>query len=54
MGTATLRLATNVDEFLSEAERVLNHSIEIISGEEEAKTIYEGVSWTSVGKATGW
>lgn len=44
VGTATLRLATNVDEFLSEAERVLNHSIEIISGEEEAKTIYEGVS----------
>ncbi len=34
VGTATLRLATNVDEFLSEAEQVLNHSIEIISGEE--------------------
>ena len=50
VGTATLRLATNVDEFLSEAERVLNHSIEIISGEEEAKTIYEGVSWTSAGE----
>ena len=30
VGTATLRLATNVDELLSEAERVLNHSIEII------------------------
>ncbi|MGL5992695.1 MAG: guanosine-5'-triphosphate,3'-diphosphate pyrophosphatase, partial [Aeromonas sobria] len=50
VGTATLRLATNVDEFLSEAERLLNHSIEIISGEEEAKTIYEGVSWTSAGE----
>ncbi len=50
VGTATLRLATNVDEFISEAERVLNHSIEIISGEEEAKTIYEGVSWTSAGE----
>jgi exopolyphosphatase/guanosine-5'-triphosphate,3'-diphosphate pyrophosphatase len=50
VGTATLRLATNVEEFLQEAERVLNHSIEIISGEEEAKTIYEGVSWTSAGE----
>lgn len=50
VGTATLRLATNVEEFLAEAERVLNHSIEIISGEEEAKTIYEGVSWTSAGE----
>lgn len=50
VGTATLRLATNVDEFLREAERVLNHNIEIISGEEEAKTIYEGVSWTSAGE----
>ncbi|MGL5031432.1 MAG: guanosine-5'-triphosphate,3'-diphosphate diphosphatase [Aeromonas sp.] len=50
VGTATLRLATNVDQFLKEAERVLNHSIEIISGEEEAKTIYEGVSWTSAGE----
>ena len=29
---------------------MLNHSIEIISGEEEAKTIYEGVSWTSAGE----
>lgn len=50
VGTATLRLASNVDDFLREAERVLNHNIEIISGEEEAKTIYEGVSWTSAGE----
>jgi exopolyphosphatase/guanosine-5'-triphosphate,3'-diphosphate pyrophosphatase len=49
VGTATLRLATNVDEFISEAERVLNHSIEIISGEEEPRPSM-GVSWTSAGE----
>ncbi|MGL5947499.1 MAG: guanosine-5'-triphosphate,3'-diphosphate diphosphatase [Aeromonas sp.] len=49
VGTATLRLARNVDEFLLVAERLLGHPIEIISGEEEAKTIYAGVSWTSAG-----
>ena len=50
VGTATLRLARNVDLFLKTAELVLGHAIEIISGEEEAKTIYQGVSWTSSGE----
>ncbi|PSJ43679.1 guanosine-5'-triphosphate,3'-diphosphate diphosphatase [Zobellella endophytica] len=49
VGTATLRLATNIDTFLSTAEAILGHPIRIISGEEEAGTIYEGVAWTSSG-----
>ncbi|MBP8172998.1 MAG: guanosine-5'-triphosphate,3'-diphosphate diphosphatase [Aeromonadaceae bacterium] len=50
VGTATLRLASNVEEFLLEAERILGHHIEVISGEDEARTIYQGVSWTSSGE----
>ena len=53
VGTATLRLATNVDESISEAERAQT-TASIISGEEEAKTIYEGVSWTSAGEGNRW
>ncbi|WP_024871444.1 guanosine-5'-triphosphate,3'-diphosphate diphosphatase [Tolumonas lignilytica] len=50
VGTATLRLARNVDSFLRIAEQVLGHPIEIITGEDEARTIYQGVSWTSSGE----
>ena len=50
VGTATLRLAANVDSFLTEAERILGHHIEVITGEDEARTIYQGVSWTSSGE----
>lgn len=50
VGTATLRLAENVADFLIEAERILGHHIEVISGEDEARTIYQGVSWTSSGE----
>jgi exopolyphosphatase/guanosine-5'-triphosphate,3'-diphosphate pyrophosphatase len=46
VGTYTLRLATNGDEFLTVAERALGHPIEIISGMEEARLIYQGVSHT--------
>ncbi|MFP2770283.1 guanosine-5'-triphosphate,3'-diphosphate diphosphatase [Oceanisphaera sp. KMM 10153] len=49
VGTATLRLATNIDVFLERAQAILGHPIRIISGEEEAATIYEGVAWTSSG-----
>lgn len=47
VGTATLRLARNVPVFLQEAERILGHKIEVISGEEEARLIYLGVAHTS-------
>ena len=47
VGTATLRLAENVSVFLKKAESILKHPIQIITGEDEAKTIYLGVAHTS-------
>lgn len=47
VGTATLRLATNANEFLKKGEKILKHPITVISGEEEAKQIYLGVAYTS-------
>ncbi len=44
VGTNTLRVARNSDEFLSAAEEALGHPIEIISGIEEARLIYLGVA----------
>ena len=44
VGTNTLRIAKNADEFLERAEIALGHPIEIISGIEEARLIYEGVA----------
>lgn len=49
-GTATLRLAKNVDVFINKANTILGQQINIISGDEEAKTIYKGVSYTSSSK----
>ena len=45
-GTYTLRRASNARAFVSEAAKVLNHPIEIISGQEEARLIYQGVAHT--------
>ena len=47
VATATLRLAKNADVFIKKAENILNHKLEVISGEEEAKQIYLGVAYTS-------
>lgn len=47
VGTATMRLAKNINVFLEKAEKILQHKIEIISGEEEAKIIFQGVAHTS-------
>ena len=44
--TAALRLANNNDLFISQAEKILQHKINLISGIEEAKTIYRGVAFT--------
>ncbi|TNF84841.1 MAG: exopolyphosphatase [Gammaproteobacteria bacterium] len=44
VGTNTLRRATNAQSFLDEAERLLGTEVEIISGREEARLIYLGVS----------
>ncbi|QTH63019.1 guanosine-5'-triphosphate,3'-diphosphate diphosphatase [Psychrosphaera ytuae] len=46
-GTATLRLAKNVNDFLKIAEQILGHQINVISGEQEAQIIYKGVAYTS-------
>lgn len=49
VATATLRLAENAQEFLSQAEQILGCPINVISGEEEARLIYQGVSHTTGG-----
>jgi len=49
VATATLRLASNADEFLQTAEQILGCPIQVISGEEEARLIYHGVAHTTGG-----
>lgn len=44
VGTNTLRKARNSDAFMAAAQRALGHRIEIVSGREEARLIYLGVS----------
>jgi exopolyphosphatase/guanosine-5'-triphosphate,3'-diphosphate pyrophosphatase len=44
VGTNTLRSATDGEDFLRRAEAVLGHDIEVVSGREEARLIYQGVS----------
>ncbi|VVM08524.1 exopolyphosphatase / guanosine-5'-triphosphate,3'-diphosphate pyrophosphatase [Methylacidimicrobium cyclopophantes] len=43
-GTNTLRKARNAEEFIRRAEQALGHSIDVISGHEEARLIYLGVA----------
>lgn len=44
VGTNTFRAADNASEFLGQAEQALGHPIDIISGVEEARLIYNGVA----------
>ena len=44
VGTNTLRKAHNSWQFIVAAERALGHKVEIVSGREEARLIYLGVS----------
>lgn len=44
VATQTLREARNRDVFLARAREVLGHAIEVISGREEARLIYKGVT----------
>ncbi len=46
VGTNTLRQARNKEEFVARAEALLGHPIDIITGREEARLIYLGVSHT--------
>ena len=47
VATATLRIATNAQDFLIKAEKVLGHKVTLLSGTQEAETIYLGVAHTS-------
>jgi exopolyphosphatase/guanosine-5'-triphosphate,3'-diphosphate pyrophosphatase len=47
VATATLRIATNANDFLQQAEKTLNHKINLLSGVQEAEQIYLGVAHTS-------
>lgn len=49
VATATLRLASNAEEFLQTATEILGCPIQVISGEEEARLIYHGVAHTTGG-----
>ncbi|WP_061706584.1 guanosine-5'-triphosphate,3'-diphosphate diphosphatase [Pseudenterobacter timonensis] len=49
VATATLRLAVNAKEFLAKAEAILGCPVQVISGEEEARLIYQGVAHTTGG-----
>lgn len=44
VGTNTLRKARKGERFLEEAQRALGHTIDVISGREEARLIYLGVA----------
>ncbi|MGI9291081.1 MAG: exopolyphosphatase [Gammaproteobacteria bacterium] len=46
VGTNTLRKARDPNEFIDQAQQVLGHEIDIISGIEEARLIYLGASRT--------
>jgi exopolyphosphatase / guanosine-5'-triphosphate,3'-diphosphate pyrophosphatase len=48
--TAALRLANNKQLFIQQAEKTLKLPINLISGIEEAKTIYRGVAFTEKNK----
>jgi len=49
VATATLRLASNRDEFLIQAQAILGQNINLLSGVQEAENIYLGVAHTSCG-----
>lgn len=44
VATYTLRSATNIDYFLEQAAEVFPYPIDVISGQEEARLIYQGVA----------
>lgn len=44
VGTKTLRTARNAEAFMQRAQQALDHEIEIISGFEEARLVYQGVT----------
>ena len=49
VATATLRLAVNAGKFLAKAQEILGTPVQVSSGEEEARLIYQGVAHTTGG-----
>ncbi|CCG85574.1 exopolyphosphatase [Erwinia piriflorinigrans] len=49
VATATLRIAANAGSFLAQAQALLGCPVNVISGEEEARLIYQGVAHTTGG-----
>lgn len=47
VGTATLRKLKSSDPFITQIEETLGHPLRIISGEEEAATIFQGIAHTT-------
>ncbi|KKW68141.1 hypothetical protein AAV94_06630 [Lampropedia cohaerens] len=45
LATQTLREAKNRDLFVTKGQQLLGHPIEVISGQEEARLIYQGVTY---------
>lgn len=45
VGTRTLRQATNASEFIPRAEAALGFDIQIVSGVEEARLVYQGIAF---------
>ncbi len=54
VGTNTLRVAKNSAEFILQAEEALGHPIQIISGVEEARLIYQGTIHSITGPEGKW
>ena len=54
VGTNTLRVAKNSAEFIQRAEDALDHPIQIISGVEEARLIYQGTIHSITGPEGKW
>lgn len=46
VGTNTLRVAKNAQHFIAKAEKALGHTIDVISGIEEARLVYQGVTFS--------
>ncbi|MAZ87501.1 MAG: exopolyphosphatase [Cellvibrionaceae bacterium] len=44
VGTYTFRAATNIEQLIQPANQLLTHPIEVLSGAEEARLIYQGVT----------
>ena len=54
VGTNTLRVAKNSAKFIQRAEEALGHPIQIISGVEEARLIYQGTVHSITGPEGNW